>query len=397
MRVDGACIPVGFAWSSPFVRWQGSLSEVSSIDVATSLTRRALDDRGLDPGELDRIVYGWTVPQEGIFYGAPTLAARIGAERISGPMVSQACATSVAVLQVAALEQQAAGDGLVLAVTADRTSNGPHIVYPAPSRAGGQPRTEDWVMDNFRRDPWAGKPMVDTAESVAREGGVTREEIDEVACLRYEQYQTALADDRAFQRRYMVAVEVPRRRGEPLLVVEDEGIYPTTAEGLAKLPPVDPDGVITYGSQTHPADGAAGMVVSTEARARALSAGEGIARVLATGFARVEAGRMPKAPVPAALAALEAADLDVRDIDAVTTHNPFAVNDIWLSRQTGLPLEQMNARGSSLIYGHPQAPTGARLIAELIQVLHQRGGGIGLFTGCAAGDTGGAVVLRVED
>jgi acetyl-CoA C-acetyltransferase len=106
---------------------------------------------------------------------------------------------------------------------------------------------------------------------------------------------------------------------------------------------------------------------------------------------------MPRAPVPAALAALDAAGPGISRLDAVTTHNPFAVNDIWLSRQTGLPLEKMNSHGCSLIFGHPQGPTGLRSIVELIEELRERGGGTGLFTGCAAGDTGAAIVIRVED
>jgi acetyl-CoA acetyltransferase len=106
---------------------------------------------------------------------------------------------------------------------------------------------------------------------------------------------------------------------------------------------------------------------------------------------------MPQAPVPAALDALESAGLTIGQIDAVTTHNPFAVNDVYFSRLTGYPLDRMNAYGCSLIFGHPQGPTGLRSITELIEELRQRGGGTGLFTGCAAGDTGAAVVIQVTD
>jgi acetyl-CoA acetyltransferase len=105
---------------------------------------------------------------------------------------------------------------------------------------------------------------------------------------------------------------------------------------------------------------------------------------------------MPKAPVPAAQAALEAAGVELGAVDAVKAHNPFAVNDLWFAGQTGYAVERMNAFGCSLIYGHPQGPTGARGIVELVAELEQRGGGVGLFTGCAAGDTGGAVVIRVD-
>jgi acetyl-CoA C-acetyltransferase len=395
VRYERASIPIGGLWSTPFSRWQGAFSEISSLDLAVIAARRALDDRGVEPESLTELVLGWTVPQEGAFYGAPTVAARIGAPGITGPMVAQACATSVAAVSIAAQGVESGDDGLTLALLTDRISNGPHIVYPSRTSAGGAVRSEDWVMENFRRDPWAGKAMIQTAEEVAAEAGFSREEIDAVTLLRYEQYGRALEDDRAFQQRYMVPVELPGRKGTTTVVDGDEGIFPTTKEGLEALQPVEPGGLITYGSQTHPADGAAGALVTTESRAREL--GEGVVRILASGVARVRKAEMPKAPVPAARAAMADAGVDFDQLDAVTTHNPFTVNDLWFSRETGVPVEDMNAFGSSLVFGHPQAPTGARLMAELVETLRLRGGGVGLFTGCAAGDTGAAIVLRVDD
>jgi acetyl-CoA acetyltransferase family protein len=397
MPFRDACIPVRLGWSSPFARWQGPLGEVSSLDLAVQVTADALASRGLPAAEITGIVFGWTVPQPEIFYGASTVAARIGASHAAGAMLSQACATSAACLEAAALRVEAGLDELSVVITADRTSNGPVLTYPAPSAPGGAPRQEHWVLEAFRRDPWGGLSMVATAERVAAEAGLTRESLDEVTLLRYQQYQAALADDRSFQRGYMVPVTLPSRRGEPVTIDGDVGVHPTSAEGLAKLAPAEPGGVVTYGTQTHPADGAAGLVVTTAARARELAGGEGIARILGTGVARADQGEMPKAPVPAAMAALAQAGLGVGDVDAVTTHNPFAVNDLWFSQQTGIAPERMNEYGCSLIYGHPQGPTGARLIVELLHTLRLRGGGIGLFTGCAAGDTGAAVVVRVED
>ena len=394
MKHRDTAIPLGAAWSSPFVRWQGSLADVNSIDLAAQVTRDALERAGIAASALDSLVVGITVPQKESFFGGPTLAAKIGAADITGPMVSQACATSAKCVEVGA----AAADGgeVVAVITTDRTSNGPLLTYPSSSGPGGAPTIEHWILDNFKKDPWAGQAMVDTAEAVAAEGGIERGELDELTLLRYEQYQGALADDRAFQRRWMVPVTVPRRGRDPLVVDTDEGIHPTTAEGLAKLVPQTPDGVVTFGTQTHPADGTAGMLIAPTAVARELSRGRGVAQILGSGFARVEKARMPKAPVPAALAALADAGLTVDDVHTVKSHNPFAVNDVWFARQTGFPIDRTNAFGCSLIYGHPQAPTGARAIVELIAELEARGGGIGLFTGCAAGDTGGAVVLRVD-
>jgi acetyl-CoA acetyltransferase len=396
MHYDDVAIPAGMAWSSPFVKWQGSLAEVSSLDLAADVTGRALAGRGVEPDQADGLVLGWTIPQQDIFYGAPTLAARLGAGAVSGPMISQACATSVACLAAAA-GTVTAGGGLQLVVTTDRTSNGPQVLYPRPSSMGGAPTSTNWVLDSFSRDPWAGTSMLAAGEAVAADAGISRRELDELTALRSDQYAKALADDRAFQRRYMVEAHIPRRRQPPRVIDADEGIRPAVLEEIAALPPAAADGRHTFATQTHPADGTAGALVTTVEQARELARGAGVVRILATGFARVAKGRMPQAPVPAAQAALGAAGLAIEQVDAVTTHNPFAVNDIWFSRQTGFPLERMNSYGCSLIFGHPQGPTGLRSIAELIEELRERGGGTGLFTGCAAGDTGAAVVLRVDD
>lgn len=212
MRYDDVAIPLGHTWSSPFAKWQGSLAEVPMLDLAVAVTTRALADREVDPADVDGIVLGLTVPQPETFYGAPTLAARLGAVGISGPMVSQACATSVAALHAAA-GAVSAGSGPHLVVAGDRLSNGPTISWPAPSRQGGAPLTEHWVLNSFARDPWAGAGMLDAAEAVAAEMGATREELDDLTALRWEQYTAALADDRAFQRRYQVRSRSPSGEG----------------------------------------------------------------------------------------------------------------------------------------------------------------------------------------
>lgn len=392
MKLSNVAVPLGLAWSSPFCRWQGPLAEMSSVDLAVDVTNRALDARGFDVTEVSHVAFGTTVPQVTSFYGATTITPRLGLDAVTGPTIAQACATSAAVVQAAAVQVELGAHRTVLALATDRTSNGPLMVYSAQSSPGGAPLTEHWVLDPMKWDPNTGGSMLDTAENVAADEGYSREEIDEVTLLRYEQYRAA----RSLPREYLVEAHVPGRRGETV-VADDSGVHDTTAEGLAKLSPVKPDGVVTYGSQTHPGDGTAGLVLSTVDRARELSGGTGVARVLAVSFARAERARMPKAPVPAARGALTDAGLSIAGIDVVTTHNPFAVNDVYFARQTGFPLDRMNPYGCSLVYGHPQGPTGMRAVAELIEALRARGGGRGLFTGCAAGDTAGAVVVEVTE
>jgi acetyl-CoA C-acetyltransferase len=395
MKFERAALSAAHLWSSPFARWQGSLAEVSSLDLATAVTGDALAARGFDRGRVAQIVLGTTIPQPGSFYAAPWIAARLGMAGVGGPHIAQACATSVACIVAAATAVEVDRGRSSLVVIADRTSNGPVLVYPRARAMGGSPVVENWVLDNFAADPWTSESMVATAEAVARGAGVSRQAIDDATLLRYQQYQRALADDRAFQRRTLqpVAIGEGRRR---IVVESDEGIHATTAEGLRALSPVLEGGVVTFGSQTHPADGSAGCVVVDVDDARSLAGGAGVVRLLAAGFARADKARMPKAATTAAQNALRAAGLSWSDVAVVNTHNPFAVNDLWFVQQTGFALERINPYGCSLVYGHPQAPTGMRGIVELVEALRREGGGVGVFTGCAAGDTGAALVLRVD-
>jgi acetyl-CoA C-acetyltransferase len=390
MRFSDVVVPAQAAWSSPFVRWQGPAAEISSLDLAEQVTRDGLARGGVE-WPVEQLVLGFTVPQRQSFYGAPTLAARLGLGAVSGPMVMQACATSVAALHIGACS---AGDGPQLVVTTDRTSNAPLLVYPGGRRPGGSPETEEWQLDNFACDPVTSESMLATAERVAAQASFDKGELDELAARRYEQYLDALSGERAFQRAWMVPIRAGTRRN-PSLIEEDWGVRPVELDALRGLAPVTDGGVLSYGTQTHPADGSAGVVLTTAAGA-ATAGVEILARVLATGFARVAPGEMPKATVPAARRALADAGVDVGQVDVIKTHNPFAVNDLWLARELGVDAWEINPFGSSLVYGHPQGPTGMRGIVELIHALRARGGGLGLFTGCAAGDTGAAVVVRVD-
>lgn len=401
MQFSDVWVPYGAYWSSPFTAWQGSFAALPPIPFAAELTKRALAERNIAPAQLDGLCFGTTIPSKHALYGAPWFAGLAGLEHLSGPTINQACATSVRCIVEAAQELHAGSGAAWLAASADRTSNGPHIYYPDPTGPGGTGSAEDWVMDSFGRDPWAGNSMLQTAENVAREAGITREAQEELTLLRYAQYARALADDGAFHSKFMLRpVEVKDARGKKVLktVMGDEGIFPTTKDGLAGLRPVLPDGTVTFGAQTHPADGSAAIVlVSSRDRARAMSRTAGIdVQVLSYGQARVKKGFMPMATVPAARQALERAGLTSRDLSSITSHNPFAVNDVYVSRELPFDPEKMNRHGSSLVWGHPQGPTGMRAVIELIEDLVAQGGGYGLFTGCAAGDSAAALTIKVS-
>lgn len=396
-----AFIPYGAYWSTPFARWQGSFAHLHAIEFAAQVAKDALAARRIPVESFDFAAYGLTVIQNQSFYGLPWFTAMMGAPRLTGPTINQACATGARLIASAVGEIAVQAASCALVVSGDRTSNGPHVYYPAPAAAGGTGVSENWVLDNFNRDPWARCAMIDTAENVARRDGIDTAEQHDVVLYRHAQYQEALKDERAFQRRYMAAsLEVPDARFRKTVgtLTGDEGIYPTEESKLRTLKPVREGGSVTFAGQTHPADGNAGMaIVASEDLAAQLSAkGSPRIEIVSFGQGREEKGHMPAAPIEAARRALNTAGLSMDDIAVVKTHNPFAVNDVAFSRAMGVPWQSMNNFGSSLIWGHPQGPTGLRAVIEMIEELEMKGGGLGLFAGCAAGDSAMAVILKVS-
>jgi acetyl-CoA acetyltransferase len=394
-------IPYGAYWSTPFARWQGSFSNLHSVEFAAHVARRELARRKIDPKAFDYGVLGFSVPQKQSFYGLPWLTGLIGANGVGGPTMMQACATGVRTVLAAAQEIEVGMAATALVLNCDRTSNGPHLYYPNPRGPGGTGIAEDWVMDNFGCDPLGGHSMLATAENVAKRHGFTTAEQHEVVLRREQQYRDSLSEGAAFLKRFMTLpfeVPAPGYKKTAGTLEADEGISHSTPEGLAALKPVMPGGTVTFGGQTHPADGNAAIVLTTRERARELSTNAKI-RVRLHGFgqARAELAYMPEATVPAAQRALAQAGKRIDQVAAIKTHNPFAINDLLFARANGIDWRTMNNFGCSLVWGHPQAPMGTRSIIELVEELALRGGGFGLFTGCAAGDTAMSLVLEVTD
>ncbi|MCX5810254.1 MAG: thiolase family protein [Proteobacteria bacterium] len=397
-----AYIPYGGYYSTPFCRWQGAMQNENSIELGAKTARRwFLEKKKIDPTIIDYMYFGITVHQLHLFHAHNWAAAMLvdNQKGLPGLFIHQACTTSTTILNLAALAIEQGAFEVGFGLMTDRCSNGCHTVWPNPTGPGGEVISENWMMDNINSDPNVYPPlkMVQTAENVARETGITKEEVDAVVLCRYEQYLMALANDRAFQKRYMFPVEVKMGKKQTKLVEQDEGVTPTTAEGLAKLKPVEPGGVHSFAAQTFPADGNCGFIVTTKDRAKELSADPSIEiQILSYGYSRAKPGYMAAAPVPAAEMALANAGLKINEMKAIKSHNPFATNDINFARKLGIDVMKMNNYGSSLIYGHPQAPTAGRIIAEMLEETVDSGGGYCLWTGCAAGDTGASIIFKVS-
>ena len=292
-------IPYGAYWSTPFARWQGSFAHLHSIEFAAHVAKGELARRNIEPERIDYGVLGLSVPQQHSFYGLPWLAGIAGAGGVAGPTLMQACATGVRMLLAAAQEIEVGMAEVALGVNCDRTSNGPHLYYPNPRGPGGTGADEDWVMDNFSCDPLGAHSMLETAENVARQHGFTTAEQHDMVLRREEQYRNALADDSAFLKRFMtLPFDVPAAnlRKTQTTLGGDEGINQSTPEGLARLKPVQEGGTVTFGAQTHPADGNAAIFVASPERAVELSSNPKIA-IRLQGFGR-RACRSVKCPKP---------------------------------------------------------------------------------------------------
>jgi acetyl-CoA acetyltransferase len=396
-----AYIPYNGYYSTPFCRWQGTLQSENSIELGAKTARKWLvEKKSIDPAIFDYLYFGITVTQPRLFCSHTWAAALLTDNQKPLPalMINQACTTSATCINLASLAVEQGAIDVAFALMADRCSNNAHTVWPNPMGPGGEVLAENWMMDNFYSDPTISPPfrMVQTAENVAKEVGITKEECDAVVLRRYEQYRMGVANDYAFQKRYMFPAEVRVSKKKTVLVERDEGVTPTTLEGLAKLGPVEKGGVHSYAAQTFPADGNCGFIVTTKERAKELSAGPKVEiRVLSYGFSRVKPGYMAAAPVPAAQMALAKAGLKINEMKAIKSHNPFVTNDLNFAKMMGIDVMEMNNYGSSLIYGHPQAPTAGRIIAEMLEEMVILGGGYCLWAGCAAGDTGAAMVFKV--
>lgn len=397
MTYTKAFIPYKGYYSTPFCRWQGSFANENSIELAASVSKKFFERKNIDADKLDYLIFGNTIGQHHQFYSSPWAAAMLGAKSLPAIAISQACTTGTTCINQAAMGIETGLYRMPYVLTADRCSNGPHTIWPNPKGPGGEVISENWNMDNFNADPNTGKKMVEAAENVGKLGGFSKEECDELALFRYEQYLQSFENDRAFQKRYMEPVEIQVSKRKTIIIEEDEGVTPSTKEGLAKLRPITPGGILSFGAQTHPADGNAGVFVAAREIADEISEDASVTiQIISYGYARVQKAHMPAAPVPASRMALSDADLSIKDMSVIKTHNPFVVNDLYFAKEFDIDPKEMNNYGSSMIFGHPQGPTATRLIIEGIEETVMKGGGYMLWTGCAAGDCGAAIILKIN-
>ena len=380
---------------TPVGGFQGTLAGLSAADLGGVAIRAAVERAGVDPASVDEVLMGNVV-----LAGQGQAPARQAA--IKGGIPPTVCATTVnkicgsglkTVMLAAAMI--AAGDGdIFVAGGMESMNNGPYMLKKA--RFGyrlGDGKLIDAMVHDGLWCAFENHHMGNSAEWIAREYKLTREELDEYA--NNSQIKAIAAIDEGRFKDEIVPVEVPQRKGEPLSFDTDEvPRRDTSLEKLARLRPAfDPEGIITAGNAPGITDGAAAVMVMSRAKAQELGV-QPLARVVAYDQAGVEPIRIFTAPIFAVRNLLDKTGTSVDDYDLFEVNEAFAAQVLADGRELGLPWEKVNVNGGAIALGHPVGCSGTRVLVTLIHALRQRGLGKGLATLCLGG--GEAVAMSIE-
>jgi len=387
---------------------KGSLKDIRPDDLALQLVRAALDQvPALDPTEIDDLILGCGLPggEQGNNLGR-VVAVLLGLDTVPGTTITRYCSSSVQTTRMA-FHAIKAGEGDVFVSagveTVSRFEKGNSDSWPdthnprfddaaARTAATAESGTDTWVdprTDGALPDVYIS--MGQTAENVARYAGVTREDMDRFAVRSQNLAEQSIAD--GFFAREITPVTLP----DGTVVSTDDGPRAgTTYEAVSQLKPVfRPDGLITAGNACPLNDGAAALVVMSDARARDLGLTP-LARVLSTGVTGLSPEIMGLGPIEASKQALSRAGLTIDDVDLVEINEAFAAQVIPSARELGIdPFgDKLNVHGGAIALGHPFGMTGARITATLLNGLRAKDKTIGLETMCVGGGQGMAIVYE---
>ena len=393
--VDAVRTPVG--------RHGGGLATVRPDDLAATVVRSVLERTGVSGDVVDDVILGCTNQAGEDNRNVARMALlRAGLPvEVPGQTVNRLCGSGLQAVN-AAFQAVAAGEGDVfVAGGVESMSRAPWVMLkPEAGYPRGSPEVADTVLGwRFPNpafpDPWT-LSLGETAENVAREFAVSREEQDAFAAE--SQRRAAEAVEAGRFRDEIIPVDAPRgRRGEVETVARDEHPRPgTTPEKLAKLPPAfRADGTVTAGNSSGINDGAAALLVVEEERARSLGL-RPLARVVGGAAAGVEPERMGVGPIPATRRLLGRLGMDSADLELVELNEAFAAQAIPCIRELELDPERVNVNGGAIALGHPVGCSGARILTTLVHEMVRRDAGTGLAAMCVGVGQGIAAAVARE-
>lgn len=372
----------------------GRLSHLTEIRLGAHATRAALERSGVPPRAVDHVVMGNALQTSGnAAYGARHVALQAGLPvTVPALTVNRLCGSGIQAI-ISSAHQILAGEAQVcLAGGMESMSQAPHVIRGA--RKGyrlGHGRLEDSLLTALT-DTNCGLMMAETAEVLAGEMGISREQCDAYALRSQQAAQAAWEEGRTREEIEPLETE---RRGEKLLFAEDDHRRPeSTEEGLAALPPAFGKGtLVTAGNASGIVDGAAALVLAASRRA-ASEGWKALGRLVSWEYAGVEPRIMGIGPVPAIRGALKKAGLALEDIDLFEINEAFAAQYLAVEKELGLPREKVNVNGGAIALGHPLGATGARLVLTLLLEMRRRRARRGVASACIGGGQGIALVVE---
>ena len=386
---------------TPIGRHGGALRSVRPDDLAALVVREVVARSGIDPALIDDVVLGNANGAGEENRNVARMAALLAGlpVEVAGQTINRLCGSGLQALNSAA-HAIMAGDGeVIVAGGVESMTRAPIVMLKAEAPfQRGAPEVADttlgWRFVNPRLEAvYPTIPLGETAEIVAEQWGVSREEQDAFALLSQQRAVAAIESGR-FEGQ-IVPVAIPQRGGAPIVVDRDEHPRPdSSSEGLARLRPAFREGgTVTAGNASGINDGAAALLLVEAARARELGL-RPMARIVSTAVAGVDPSVMGMGPVPATRKALERAGLDIADLDLVELNEAFASQSIACIRELALDLERVNVNGGAIALGHPLGMSGARLATMLVHELQARGGRYGLATMCIGVGQGIATIVE---
>ncbi|WP_037913455.1 acetyl-CoA C-acetyltransferase [Actinacidiphila yeochonensis] len=391
MIVAGARTPMG--------RLLGGLRSFSGADLGAVAIRGALERAGITGEQVQYVIMGQVLQA-----GAGQIPARQAAVRAGIPMtvpaltVNKVCLSGLDAVALADQLIRAGEFDIVVAGGQESMTNAPHLLPKA--REGfkyGAVELLDSMAHDGLTDAYDGIAMGASTEHHNTRLGIGRAPQDEFAARSHQ--RAAAAQKNGVFEAEITPVEIPQRKGDPVLLTQDEGIRPeTTVEGLARLRPAFPDasgaGTITAGTSSQISDGAAAVVVMSRARAEELGL-EWLAEIGAHGNVAGPDNSLQSQPANAIRHALGKEGLSVADLDLVEINEAFAAVAVQSVKELGVDPEKVNVNGGAIALGHPIGMSGARIVLHLALELRRRGGGTGAAALCGGGGQGDALIVRV--
>jgi acetyl-CoA C-acetyltransferase len=388
-------IVIASACRTAMGRFLGGLSKLTAYDLGAVVIKEAVKRASIDPDEIDEVLMGCVVQAGQGQSPARQAAIKAGIPaQVPATTVNKVCGSGMKTIMMAVQAIKVGDAEAIVAGGMESMSNCPYLVYKYRDgvKFGDQKLVDSLIYDGLW-DAFSDQHMGNLAEFTARNSGITREQQDEYA---YHSHRKAVAAIQGGKfKEEIVPIEIPQRKGEPLIIDTDESPRPdTTIERLAKLRPAfQKDGSVTAGNAPGLNDGASAVVVMSQEKADTLDI-KPLARITAYAAAFRDPQYLFYAPVDAVKMITDKLGVTIDHFDLIEANEAFAAQCLADTKEIGWDLERVNVHGGGVALGHPIGASGARVVTTLLYALKDRGKRTGLATLCLGG--GGAVAMSFE-